>query len=116
MPENKSPTLSIVYEEPENRPSIPVGGAYGGPSPDNSVVIAHVYSEFGTIPAMEDHDVEPDGTVHLAGGGHQIKRGDVTRKILATLVMSPEVAIRVGNWLTGKGKLAQERRMQDDKK
>lgn len=112
MAEKKQGTLSIVYEEMENRPSIPVGGVYGGPSPDGSMVVAHVFSEFSTVPAMEDHDVQPDGTVRTGEGGHQIKRGDVTRRVLATLVMSPEIAVSVGQWLAGKGKTALDRRKE----
>ncbi|OGT95825.1 MAG: hypothetical protein A3I79_08405 [Gemmatimonadetes bacterium RIFCSPLOWO2_02_FULL_71_11] len=106
---DKKGTVSIVYEESEDRPSIPVGGAYGGPSPDGTLVVAHLYTEFGTIPAMEEHDQEEDGKVDLSKG-HQIKRGDVTRKVLATLVLSPEVAERVGKWLVQKSKMAMDRR------
>lgn len=115
MAEKKPGTLSVVYEELENRPSLPVGGAYGGPSPDGSTVVAHIYSEFGTIPAMEDLDVAEDGSVDTSKG-HQIRRGDVTRKVLATLVMSPEVAIRVGKWLVGKGQASMEHRTKKDTK
>jgi len=105
-------TLSIVYEEVENRPNIPVGGAFGGVSPDASMVVAHLYVEFSTIPAMSDHDIGTDGSIDLTKG-HHIKRGDVTRKVVATLVMSPEVAVGFGKWMVGYGQKALERRKKE---
>lgn len=101
MAEEKG-TLSIVFDERDDRPHIPVSGAVGGPAPNGSMVYAHVYTEFATIPAMEDHSVEEGGRVDLSKG-HQIRRGDITRTVLATLVLSPESAIAVGQWLVRNG-------------
>jgi len=99
MPEEPDKgSFTIVYEEQEPRPTLPVSGAFGGPLHDGSLVVAHVYAEFGTIPALEEHDVQEGGVVDLSKG-HQIKRGDLTRKVLATLVLSPEAAEAFGKWL-----------------
>lgn len=111
MPEQKPSTVSITYEQVEGRPSIPVGGAYGGPTPDGSMVVAHIYSEFVTVPSLDELEVGPDG-VAKAGEGHQIKRSDLTRKVLATLVMAPEVALSLGTWLAGNGQMALEHRQR----
>ena len=111
MPEETPSTVSIIYEQVEGRPNLPVGGAYGGPSPDNTTVVAHLYSEYVTVPSLDELDVGPDG-VAKAAQGHQIKRSDITRKVLATLVMSPEVAISVGAWLADRGRLAMKHRGQ----
>ncbi|MGH9891565.1 MAG: hypothetical protein ACREA0_06200 [bacterium] len=97
-----------MYDVPDDRPTLPVNGAYGGPSMDGSVVFAHVYMEFGTIPAMEEHEADEAGVVDLTKG-NVIKRGDLTRKVLATLVLPPEAAIRLGGWLVTKGGEAKQR-------
>lgn len=107
-------SLSIVYEEQEQRPTIPVNGAFGGPSVDGTLVFAHIYSEFGTLPAMEEHEVEEGGLVDLSKG-NVIKRGDLTRKVLATLVLSPEAAMVVGKWLAERGEMARTRRAENQK-
>jgi hypothetical protein len=107
-------SISIVYEEQEARPTIPVNGAYGGPSVDGTIVFAHIYSEFGTLPAMEEHEVGAGGVVDLAKG-NVIKRGDLTRKVLATLVLSPEGAVLVGKWLMERGQMALTRRGENKK-
>ena len=100
-------SLTIVYEEQEPRPTLPVSGAYGGYLPDGATIVAHVYTEFGTIPAMSEHEIEEGGMVNLSKG-NLIKRGDVTRKVLATLVLSPESASIVGKWLVEKAQGALE--------
>jgi hypothetical protein len=106
--------VSIVYEEQEGRPTIPVSGAYGGPSVDGALVFAHVYTEFGTIPAMEEHEADEAGIVDLSKG-NVIKRGDLTRKVLATLVLPPDAAIRLGQWLVSRGKDAKKRSAEKPK-
>jgi hypothetical protein len=109
MAEKKVQSVSFVYEEPPARPIIPVGGAYGGPSPDGFSVVAHVYSEFATIPAREDIEMAADSRVDPSKTT-QIKRADATRPVHATLVLSPESAIRVGAWLMQQGVAATDHR------
>ncbi len=104
-------SISIVYEEQDVRPTIPVNGAIGGPSVDGTLVFMHVYSEFGTIPAMEEHEVGPGGQVDVSKG-NIIKRGTLTRKVLATLVLSPEASVVVGKWLLERAEVARQTRTQ----
>ncbi len=110
MAENPQ-SLSIVYEEQVQSPTFPVNGAIGGPSVDGTLVFVHVFTEFGTVPAMEEHNIGPGGHVDLSKGS-VIKRGDLTRKILATLVLSPEASLIVGKWLIDRGEEARKARAQ----
>lgn len=113
MAEKKPPkSISIVYEEVPDRPVIAVGGAFGGASPDGTSVIAHLYNEFGTIPTATKHEMAADGQVDLTKG-IPASRADVTRHVGATLVLSPEAAIRLGNWLTKHGADATEHRKKN---
>jgi hypothetical protein len=109
MAEKKKGSITIVYEEAPSRPIIPVGGAYGGPTPDGASVVAHVYAEYVTIPAIQEHQVDERGRVDL-GVGKPIKRADVTRLVQASLVLSPEASITIGNWLVEKGNNALQQR------
>ncbi len=102
-------SISIVYEEVENRPTIVATGAYGGPAPDGSVVVAHLFTDFGTIPSIEEYEVTEGGLVNLETG-NRIKRGDVTRRVQATLVLSPESCIRLATFLQEKGRIALDAR------
>jgi hypothetical protein len=104
--------VSVLYDEPTPRPCIPITGAIGGPSPDGSSVLAHVYLEYATIPAREEHEVDAQGGVDFSKGS-RITRGNVTRLVQATLAMSPEVAIRFGNWLVQNGSNAMEHRKKN---
>ena len=101
----KPDSLTIVYEEGQNKPMYAVTGAYGGTSPDGRMVIVHVYTDYGTLPSIEEHDVAEDGSVDLKKG-HTIRRADVTRQVQATLVMSPEAAIDLSKFLQERAKKA----------
>lgn len=107
--------ISIVYEEPEDRPTIPVSGAFGGIALDSSLVFAHLYAEFGTLPAMHELEADEEGRVDTTKG-NLIRRGDLTRKVLATLVLTPTASVALGQWLVEKGKMAfqQQRDQQRD--
>jgi hypothetical protein len=115
MAEKKGQSLSFVYEEPPDRPVLPVQGAYGGPSPDGFSVVTHVYSEFATIPAREETHIS-EGERFDPSKSTFIKRADATRLVVATLVLSPEAAIRVGAWLVKNGELAMEHRKANQPK
>lgn len=107
--------LSIIYEEAPNRPILPVGGAIGASSPDGSTVVAHLYNEFVTVPTVAQHEISPGGVIDLSKGVAE-RRGDLTRLILATLVLSPETAIRLGNFLIKQAGRAMEQRKENQPK
>ena len=111
MAESGEP-ISVLYDEPTPRPCIPITGAIGGPSPDGSSVLAHVYLEYATIPAREDFEVDEKGKIDFTKGT-RIARANVTRLVQATLSMSPEVAVRVGEWLSQHGRDAMEHRKRN---
>jgi hypothetical protein len=97
--------LRLTYKEQEPSPTIPVQGAMGGVAPDGSSVVAHVYVEFATVPSMEEHKVLDGGRVDFTKGA-VVRHSELTRQVVATLVMSPEAAIRIGKWLVTTGKNA----------
>ena len=94
--------ISIVYEKVPGKPTITATGAIGGPSPDRQSIVAQLYVEHGSVPSVVSHEVQEDGSFDLQHGD-AISRGDVTREIQATLVLSPEAAILLGDWLMKKG-------------
>ena len=99
LPQEK---ISIVYEKVPGKPTITATGAFGGPSPDNNSIIAQLYVEHTSVPSVITHNVREDRSVDLRHGD-AISRGDATREIQATLVLSPEAAILLGDWLVKKG-------------
>jgi len=93
-----------------------VSGAYGGPSPVGFQLSPISTAEFSTIPAREDHEVAEGGR-WISLREAKLNRGDITRLVQASLVLSPEAAIRFGNWLTNFGTQAREagRRINRDR-
>lgn len=103
-------SISIVYERNKDAKTIPATGAFGGPTPDNSGVIVHLYMEYGSLPNSTDIPVQ-DGKVRMGQGLEKnITRGDITREVQATVFLSAESAIAIGNWLIQKGELTKNLR------
>lgn len=111
MAETPPESVSIHYEERPNKPTLSMTGAQGGITVDGRNVVAHLYSEWGMIPTIEQIPIESG----KAGAPKTIRRGDVNREIQASLVMSPEAAMEFGRWLIGKALSAYDRRDQVDR-
>lgn len=111
----KETSFSYVYEEVPGRPVLPVQGAYGGPSPDGFSVVAHLYSEFVTVPAREEVQLDAEGRT-VPNKQTYIRRADGTRLVSGTLVLSPEAAIRIGKWLYDHGRTAMGLRKANEPK
>ena len=94
--------ISIVYEKVSGKPTVTATGAFGGPSPDRQSIVAQLYVEHGSVPSVVSHSIREDMSVDLQHGD-AISRGDITREIQATLVLSPEAAVVIGNWLVRHG-------------
>jgi hypothetical protein len=99
---NEKQQAKIIFQETPGRQNLPISGAWGGLSPNGQGVVAHVYSEYQTIPSLQTADVGPDGSVNM-DEAQMIRRGDVVREVVATLHMAPETAISFGQWLIEKG-------------
>lgn len=107
QPEQEPRLLAISYEKVAGKPTFTATGALGGPSPDSNSVIAQLYVEHPSIPTIVSHPVMEDDTIDLSPEhARAVSRGDVTREVQATLVLSPEAAISLGEWLAGHGKTA----------
>lgn len=109
---SNSDRISISFEESPHHHTAPVNGAWGGPTPDGQIVAA-LYQERNTIPDIIEVEVQ-DGVADPSKGD-RISRGDILREIQATLVMSPEAAQRIGEWLIEKSMQVQgENNSNDD--
>ena len=100
--ENEIKELSLVIEKSKNAQTMPVTGAWGGPSPDGSNIIAHFYVESHALPNVIKIKADELGKFD-PNKGEQIMRGDLTREIQAVFVLAPEVAVSVGKWLQENG-------------
>lgn len=109
MPEEKK-EIAFIYEKNKDAKTVPVNGAYGGPTPDNSGVVVHFYLEYATIPHSTDITIEPGQKTFNPQTGRNISRGDFTREIQSSIFLSPESAITIGNWLIDKAKIVNARK------
>jgi hydrogenase maturation factor len=100
----KSNSFRVVY----------ANGAYGGITPRGEIH-ASFYNERSAIPRMIVHRIE-EGT--LGEPLEIVTRGGIVREVEVDLVMSPETAMDVGNWLIENAKkileLQEQSEGQDD--
>lgn len=100
--EKPEKSISIAYERSPNRVTIAATGAFGGPSPNAQNVVAHLFVEHGSVPIVVTHTVTDEGAVSPQPVD-VTTRANATREIVATLVLSPEAAIIIGEWLKING-------------
>ena len=111
MPESLPQAITVRYDESRSREYLPVTGAQGGPAPDGLSVVVHLYADFPSLPTTQRHKVGVGGVIDLSRGESQ-KSSDLTRQILATVVLPPESAVTIGKWLAEKGEQAKAIREQ----
>ena len=102
----------IIGFETGKVPSYPVGGAYGGPTPDGTAVVAHFYIEYVATPYHLRYDKVKEGDTErvLLETEEKFASNDITRELQTTVFMTPEVAMTIGQWLVEKGQAAKNRR------
>lgn len=104
--------LTIVYEKAEGKRTITATGAHGGPTPDGASVVVNLYVEKASTPHHVTHEISESGQVDLSKQSGEVKRGEITREIQASLVMDPEHALQVGRFLQQNAEQAMKQRDQ----
>jgi hypothetical protein len=110
MPDDAPEEITFVYENADEAPTYAATGAHGGPSPDGASVVANLYVERGSIPHHISHQIDERGEVNLSEVSGQVTRGEVTRDVQASLVMTPEHAMQLGQWLQQSAQQAMQKR------
>lgn len=113
MAKESHKNVSIVSEKSKNAVTIPVTGAWGGPSADHSSIVAHFFVEYKSLPNIIDVEVDEQGRAD-PNKGKPTSRGDFTRETQATVMMTPEAAVSIGQWLIDHG--SQIMAMRDQRK
>jgi len=110
MPEESPNEITFVYEDADEVRTIAATGAHGGPTPDGASVVANLYVERASIPHHVSHQIDERGEVDLSETSSQVSRGEVTREVQASLVMTPEHALQLAQWLQENAQQAMRQR------
>ncbi len=100
-------SFSVVLQESDQRRTLPVGGAWGGPSPDGTTIVAHLYVEYPPAPSIMTGSVEEGGRIDMSKA-ERVQRADVIREVVDTIVMTPAAARRLGEWLIQKADIVEQ--------
>jgi len=112
MPDDTQDEVTFVYEDADTVHTLAATGAHGGPTPDGASVVANLYVERSSIPHHVSHQINEDGQVDLSERSEQVTRGELTREVQASLVMTPEHAMQLGQWLQQNARQAMQQRKQ----
>ena len=112
MPDEQPDEITFVYEDADEVPTIAATGAHGGPTPDGASVVANLYVERASIPHHVSHQIDERGQVDLSETSQQVSRGELTREVQASLVVTPEHAMQLGQWLQENARQAMEQRKE----
>ena len=104
--------ITFVYEDADEVPTLATTGAQGGPTPDGASVVANLYVERASIPHHVSHQIDERGEVDLSETSQQVSRGEVTREMQASLILTPEHAMQLGQWLQDRARQAIQRRRE----
>jgi len=110
MPDDAPDEITFVYEDADEVRTIAATGAHGGPTPDGASVVANLYVERASIPHHVSHQIDERGEVDLSETSNQVSRGEVTREVQASLVMTPEHALQLAQWLQENAQQAMRQR------
>jgi hypothetical protein len=112
MSDNAPDEVTFVYEDTDEVRTLAATGAHGGPTPDGASVVANLYVERASIPHHVSHQIDENGQVNLQEQSGQVTRGELTREVQASLVMTPEHAMQLGQWLQRNAQQAMKQREQ----
>jgi hypothetical protein len=112
MPDESPNEITFVYEDTDEVRTIAATGAHGGPTPDGASVVANLYVERASIPHHVSHQIDERGEVDLSETSNQVSRGEVTREVQASLVMTPEHAMQLAQWLQENAEQAMRQRKE----
>lgn len=112
MPDQSPNEITFVYEDADDAQTITATGAQGGPTPDGASVVANLYVERNSIPHHVSHQIDEHGQVDLSETSQHVSRGELTREMQASLVMTPEHAMQFGLWLQENARQAMKQRQE----
>lgn len=105
--ETPSKKVKIIFKNSIDNKTVAVTGAYGGPSPQGELIV-HFFIEYQNFPDLIELDIEqtpPKETAHR-------KENIYTREVQTTMVMRPDIAKVIGQWLIANS----EKILQSDKR
>jgi hypothetical protein len=93
-------TIKVKYTQDKDYRLIPTQGLWGGPGPTGDI-IADIYVERALPPTEVTLEIDPPNAREVSREGES-----QVRHILMGLVMRPEVAHAMGEWLIAKARAA----------
>ena len=106
--------FSIVFEGSERAPYFPVSGAWGGVCPTGNSVVVSFFQALSSLPNVISSEVAPGAAIDPSKGT-RVTHGDITQRVMVTLVMTPEDCLSIATWMTKKGQEAITAREQKKK-
>ena len=76
---------------------------WGGPTADRAAVFFHLAIDHFPTPSYQSFVANEQGLVNPNEVKETIAAGDLEKELLCGIMLTPEVALKIGNWLVGHG-------------
>jgi hypothetical protein len=106
--ENGGRKVTVNFRKSQDYRIFAATDIYGGPTADGAAVFFHMTIDHFPTPSYQTFAVNSDGRVNLADVKETVSAGDVEKELLCGVLLTPDVAIKVGNWLIQRGNQLKE--------
>lgn len=83
---------------------------FGGPTADGAAVFFNLSIDHFPTPSYQSFVADAQGRVTQNDLKETITAGDIEKELLCGIMLMPEVAIKIGNWLVARGEESIQRR------
>ena len=107
--------VTFKFSKDQDYRRIPVNGAWGGPTPRGDVWV-EFFHESQETPPKTSRKLTDDGVISEEKAGATVENKNYTRTLFVGMMLRPEHAESIGNWLQEKARQArdQEARAQEE--
>lgn len=77
---------------------------WGGPTADRSAVFFHLAIDHFPTPSYQSFEADEQGRVNPRDVKETITSGDLEKELLCGIMLTPNVAVKIGNWLMLRGR------------
>ncbi len=110
MPESEQPEesqegrkVTVSFRKSPDYRIFSATDVFGGPTADGSGVFFHLTIDHFPTPSYQTFNVNDQGQVNLGTARETITAGDLEKELLCGIMFTPDVAIKIGNWLVQHG-------------
>ena len=95
--------VTVSFRKSDDYRLYPVTDVYGGTTVDGDAVFFHLTVDHFPTPSYQTFIPDSEGRINLGDVKETISAGDIEKELLCGIMLTPEAAVKIGNWLLQRG-------------